>query len=203
MTDSTSPAGAAGATSPAGATDPKRRGGPPIWFAVVAIGSMLVAVLLIAAQALGIGSGGSAEPPTMAPTGQAAARTHDMVVAALQGASFQVQDPQTPYRPGESAALVDVPRRLVQAILPSDPQGGYVVVYELPTNGDADRAGRDLVAYLASGPGAIGYPRDARFVLQRVGQTLVFFPWSPQASPDPRVAELAAALETVGTPVTR
>jgi hypothetical protein len=198
MTDPTS---AAGTTPPASATDPKRGGGPPIWFAVIAVGSMLVAVLLIAVQVLGIGAGGSAAPATLAPTGQAAARTHDIVVAALQGASFQVQDPQTPYRPGESAALVDVPRRLVQAILPSDPQGGYVVVYELPTNGDADRVGRDLLAYLASGPGAIGYPRDTRFVLQRVGQTLVFFPWSPQASPDPRVADLAAALATVGTPV--
>ena len=90
----------------------------------------------------------------------------------------------------------------MQAVLPSDPQGGYVVIYELPTNGDAERVGRDFLAYLASGTGAIGYPRDTRFVLQRLGPTLVFFPWSPEADPDPRLAELATALETVGVPVT-
>jgi hypothetical protein len=139
----------------------------------------------------------------MPPTGQAAQRTHDLVVGALQAASFQVQDPQTPYRPGESPSLVDVPRRVVQAILPSDPAAGYVVIYELPSNGDADRVGRDFAAYLASGTGAIQYPRDAQFVLRRVGQTLVYFPWSPSVSPDPRVAVLAAVLEAVGEPVER
>ena len=40
---------------------------------------------------------------------------------------------------GESPALIGVPRRTVQAVLPSDPDKGYVVIYELPTNGDADR----------------------------------------------------------------
>ena len=61
--------------------------------------------------------------------------------------------------------------------------------------------GRDFAAYLRSGPGAIQYPRDAQFVLRRVGSTLVFFPWSPAVSPDPEVARLAATLETIGEPV--
>ena len=95
---------------------------------------------------------------------------------------------------------MDVPRRLVQAILPEEPQGGYVVIYELPCQRGGPR-GRDLRAYLGGGPGAIQYPRDTRFVIRRVGQTLVFFPWSAEASPDARVAEMAAALETVGTKV--
>ena len=188
-------------SSPQGATDGKR-GGPPAWFAVIAIGSLLVAVLLLAVQILGIGVGVRVAAPTVAPAGEAAVRTHDQVVAVLQQAAFQVQDPQTQYRPGESPTLVGVPRRLVQAVLPSEPQGGYVVIYELPSNVDADRVGRDFAAYLASGTGAIQYPRDAQFVLRRVGRTLVFFPWSPQVSPDPRVAEMAAALQTVGVPVT-
>ena len=76
------------------------------------------------------------------------------------------------------------------------------MIYEPPSNDDADRVGRDFAAHLAAGPGAIQYPRDARFVLQRVGQTLVFFPWSPTVSPDPEVARLASLLGGIGIPVT-
>jgi hypothetical protein len=178
-----------------------QRGGPPLWFTIVAVGSLVVAVLLLALQVLGIGVGIRVATPTIAPTGQAAEVTHALAVKALQDAAFQVQDPQTGYRPGESPGLINVPRRLVQAILPEEPLGGYVVIYELPSANEADRAGRDFRAYLGSGPGAIQYPRDSRFVIRRVGQTLVFFPWSAEASPDSRVAEMAAVLETVGTPV--
>jgi hypothetical protein len=174
----------------------RRRGGPPLLFAVLGIGGLVAAVLIVAVQALGLGVSGAVA--TMPPTGAAAQLTHDLVVQTLQGAAFQVQDPQTPYRPAESASLINVPRRLVQAVLPSDPKGGYVVIYELPSAGEADRVGRDLAAYLGGGTGAIQYPRDARFVIRRLGPTLVFFPWSPSVSPDPRVAELAAALETIG-----
>jgi hypothetical protein len=177
-------------------------GGPPPWVAVVAIGTLVLGALLIGLQLLGLNVIAPAPSPTIAPTGQAAQRTWDQVAAALQSAQFQVQEPQVPYRPGESPTLVDVPRRLVQAILPSDPDGGFVVVYELPTNGDADRVGHEFASYLASGTGAVQYPRDTQFVLQRVGQTLVFYPWSAEANPDPRLPELAAALQTVGEPVT-
>jgi hypothetical protein len=180
----------------------RKRGGPPLWFTIVAIGSLVVAVLLLALQALGIGVGIRTATPTIAPTGQAAEVTNALVVKALQDAAFQVQDPKAGYRPGESPDLLTVPRRLVQAILPEEPLGGYVVVYELPSANEADRVGRALRAYLGSGPGAIQYPRDSQFVIRRVGQTLVFFPWSAEASPDARVAEMAAALETVGTPIT-
>ena len=187
-------------TGPAATGNP-RRGGPPAWFVVLGLGGLVLGVLLIAAQALGIGPGGAAAPATIPPTGDAAQRTHDLVARALSDAAFQVTDPRTPYRPGESPSLVNVPRRLVQAVLPSDPSGGYVVIYELPSSVEADRVGRDFAAYLVSGTGAIQYPRDAQFVLRRVGQTLVFFPWSPLVSPDPRVAELAATLAAIGEAV--
>jgi len=176
-------------------------GGPPPWVAVVAIGTLVLGALLIGLQLLGLNVIAPAPSPTIPPTGQAAQRTWDQVATALQAAQFQVQEPQVPYRPGESPALVDVPRRLVQAVLPGSPDDGFVVVYELPTNGDADRVGREFASYLASGTGAVQYPRDSQFVVRRVGQTLVFFPYSVEASPDARLAELAAALETVGTPV--
>lgn len=179
----------------------RHSGGPPIWFALFAAGGLLLGVLLVLAQVLGIGSGSpaNATPP---PTGAAAQRTHDLVQASLEAAAFQVQDPLTQFRPGESAALYAVPRRLLQVVLPSDPQGGYVVIYELPSANDADSVGRDFVRYLASGTGAIQYPRDAQFVIRRMGQTLVFFPWSPSVSPDPSVARLAATIESIGVPLT-
>jgi hypothetical protein len=190
------------ASTPPDATTPARgRGGPPLLFAALAIGSLVLGAVLILVAALGIRVG-PGSTPTMAATGQAAQLTHDIVAEALGAASFQVQDPQTEYRPGESPDLFTVPRRLLQAILPGDPQGGYVVVYELPSNAEADRVGRDFAAYLASGTGAIQYPRDTRFVIRRQGPTLVFFAWSPTADPDPRVADLAATLETVGVPLT-
>ncbi len=180
----------------------RRRGGPPIWFALIAVGSLVLAVVLIALQALGIGIGPAGPAPTIAPTGQAAQYTHDLVTQTLSGASFQVTDPQVPYRPGESPALINVPRRAIQAILPSDPDKGYVVIYELPSNGEADRVGKDFAAYLATGPGAIQYPRDEQFVLRRVGPTLVFFSYSPLVSPDPEMARLASTVATIGEPVT-
>ena len=40
-------------------------------------------------------------------------------------------------------------------------------------------------------------------VLRRVGQTLVFFSWSPLVSPDPEMARLAATIDTIGEPVVR
>jgi hypothetical protein len=185
---------------PTGGARP-RKGGPPAWIALVAIGSLLVGVLLLVLQLLGVGFRDPGPAPTLPPAGQASDVTRAIVVAALEDAAFQVQEPRTQYRPGESPELMGAPRRLVQAVLPGDPAGGYVVIYELPSANEADRVGRELLAYLGGGTGAIQYPRDTRFVVQRVGRTLVFLPWSAEASPDAPLAELAAALETVGTPV--
>lgn len=183
------------------ATTPSRRGGgPPLVIAGLAIGSLALGVLLMIVSALGLGTGTGATPTTV-PDGEAARLTHALVVKALGDASFQIQDPPNDYRPGESPELYSVPRGLVQVIVPSEPEGEHVVIYELPSANEADRVGREFAAYLASGTGAIQYPRDSRFVIRRVGQTLVFFPWSPSASADTRVAELAAVLATVGTAV--
>lgn len=189
-----------GASGGAGATTSKK-GGPPIWFAVFAILGILAGAVLVAFSVLGIGVRGSAAAPTLAPAGAAAARTHDQVKATLEAAAFQVQDPNTPYRPGESPALINVPRSLLQVIIPSVPRGGYIVVYELPTANDADRVGSEFLRYLASGTGAVQYPRDTRFVLQRIAGTLVFYAWSAEATPDPEVARVADVLGGIGTAV--
>ena len=189
--------GAADAVSGPG----RKRGGPPILFAVLGIGSLLLAVALIAAQALGIGLG-PGPAPTMGPTGPASQLTHDLVRQALEKGSLQVQEPLTEYRPGENRALYLVPRRLLQVVLPDEPQGGYVVIYELSTNGEADQIGREFAAYLASGTGAVQYPAETRFVIRRLGPTLIFFAWSPAADLDERVPVMASILETVGVPLT-
>jgi hypothetical protein len=193
MTAAPSPAG--------GAATPRRRGGPPVWFAVFGAGGLVLAVLLIAAELLGLRVGVAGVNATVPPTGAAAQMTHDRVQVALEAASFQVRDPQTVFRSAESAALIAVPRRLIQAVLPSDPTGGYVVIYEFADNNAADAAGRDFARYLQSGTGAIQYPADEQFVLRRMGTTLIFFPWSPSVSPDPEVARMAAALEALGNPL--
>ena len=197
------PAPGPGTAAPApGADGAARRGGPPLWFAAIAVLGILAGLLLVLAEVLGLRIDVPGVSATTPPTGAAAQLTHDRVQAALEAASFQVQDPVTTYRPGESPSLIGVPRRLLQAVLASDPQGGYVVIYELPANGEADAVGRDFAAHLASGTGAILYPRDAQFVIRRMGQTLVFFAWSSTVSPDPSVARLASVLEGLGDPLT-
>jgi hypothetical protein len=106
------------------------------------------------------------------------------------------------FRPGESPLLAAAPRLVLRALLPDDATHGFIVVYQFADDAAARAAGTEMAAYLASGPGRIQFPNDARHVLRQVGPTLVFFTWSPAASPDPRVAGLAGALETLGTGIT-
>jgi hypothetical protein len=192
-----------GAASPSGAPS-ARRGGPPVWFALIGGLGILAGVVVIVLQVVGVGVGvvvpGVDTSP--APAGSAAALTHDRVVLALENASFQVQDPNTAFRTGETATLLGTPRRLLQVVVPSDPQHGYIVIYEFPDATAADAAGQEFWAYLHSGPGAIAYPQDAQFVLRRMDATLIFFPWSPTVSPDPAVARVASVLEGLGNPIT-
>ena len=197
MTPSTEPRG----DTPGQAETPRPADGPPTWFAALAIGGIVLGAVLIVLQLIGISVMNPGPAATLPPTGLPAQRTWDQAASALGAQGFQVQEPQAPYRPGEIASLVDVPRKLLQVVLPSEPQGAYVVIYELPSNDDAERVGHEFAQYLVSGPGAVQYPRDAQFVVQRVGQTLIFFPWSGEANHDPRLPVLAAALETLGTSV--
>jgi hypothetical protein len=175
-----------------------------MWFALFGGLGILAGVVVILFEMLGVGvniavPGVNTSP---APAGSAAALTHDRIQLALQAASFQVQDPNTPFRTGETPALLGTPRRLVQAVIASDPQHGIVVIYEFADANSADAAGHDFWTYLHSGSGAIGYPADVQFVLRRMGTTLIFFPWSPTVSPDPEVARLASVLAGLGNPLT-
>lgn len=190
--------------APAG---PARRGGPPPVFFLLGAGGTLLGALIVIAQLLGAaggepGSSARPVPATIAPAGVDAERTRNLVAAALVDQGLQVVDPQTAYRPGESPSLVLVPRRVLQVVLPDAPAGGYIVIYELPGAADADAVGRDFRAYLASGTGAIQYPRDTEFVLRRVGATLVFYPYSAEAATDEREATIADVLQGIGEPLT-
>jgi hypothetical protein len=191
-------------TSAPSASAPKGRSGPPIWFAAFAAVGLLAGVVIIVLQVLGIGvnvvvPGVNA---SVAPAGTAAALSHDRVALALQDAGFVVQDPNVAYRPGETPTLLGTPRRLIQAVIPADPTHGYVIVYEFADANAADAAGKEFDAWLHSGTGGIGYPRDSQFVIRRMGQTLIFFTYSPSVSPDPDVAKLAATLGALGNPLT-
>lgn len=181
-----------------------RKTGPPVLFAMLAGLGILAGLVLILLQVLGVGMGvvvpGVNTSP--APAGSAAALTHDRVALALEGASFQVQDPSTAFRTGETGTLLGTPRRLIQAVIPGDPVHAIVVIYEFADANAADAAGHEFWTYLHSGTGAIGYPQDAQFVLRRMGATLIFFPWSPTVSPDPAVARMASVLSALGSPLT-
>jgi hypothetical protein len=149
---------------------------------------------------MGAGTGPAASP-TVAPAGQSAAATARAVVGALGARSIQAGPAQRPYRPAESPTITGASRSVLQAVLPDDPDHGYIVIYELPTPDAAAAAGREFAEYLGTGPGRIQFPTDTRFTLRQVGDTLVFFDWSPANWPDERSATIQQALETLGTAI--
>lgn len=121
--------------------------------------------------------------------------------AALRASGLALESTLTAIRPAEPPSFAAVPRWPFQAVLPNDPAGGYFVIYEFPDVALAADGGRELAAYITSGPGRVQFPPDVRFVLRQAGSTLVFYPWSPASSPDPRTSDAAAAIATVGSEV--
>jgi hypothetical protein len=168
--------------------------------------TLVVASLAILAVGCGIGANATATasfaPPTVGPsTGTTAAvsQTRAALAAALAAKSLQLGDPKVPFRPPESARLAVAPRAVYQVVLPADPGHGFVSVYEFPDAAAAATAGKEQADYVASGPGRVQFPLDARFVIRQLGTTIVFYAWSPGSSPGPRTADIQAALETLGT----
>jgi hypothetical protein len=166
----------------------------------------LALVLVLIAVALGGCRPAATPPPAPDPTPRptispAVAATRVQLEGALRARGLALQATELDVRPGEPVSLATVPRTAFRAILPDDPAGGLIVVYELPDGAAAALAAADLAAYVASGPGRVQYPPDTRHVLRQAGSTVVFFPWSPGSSPDERTADVAAAVATVGTEV--
>jgi hypothetical protein len=157
---------------------------------------------LLAGCAGGAPAGSTVPPPTAQPTAPASVEaTLAQLDGALRARGLVLQSTRTEVRPAEPPSFADVARWPAQALLSDDPGGGYFVIYAFADADLAAAGGRDLAAYVASGPGRIQFPPDVRFVLRQVGATLVFYPWSPASSPDPKTPDLAAALASVGTDV--
>jgi hypothetical protein len=142
----------------------------------------------------------SAGPPSFgSPAGSV---TEAMLIDVFGEHRFQVQDAQTPYRPAEGPALAGAFRHVVQVIIPDDPDGGYLVIYELRDAPTALAAGQDQAAYLASGPGRVQHPIGTRHIIRQVGSTLVLYAWHPEGSVGERTPEIEDILETIGVGIT-
>jgi hypothetical protein len=128
-------------------------------------------------------------------------RTRARVLEALGAARFQARDAQVSFRPAESPEVAAAPRRVLQVLLRDDPQGLFVSIYGFADPATAAEAGRRQAAHVASGPIRIQYPQDVRFVLRRVGATLVFLVWAPSTTADPDAAGIEDALMGLGAEV--
>ena len=163
----------------------------------------LLAALAVAGCGIGAPRGSIALPPrpTSSPgptVSSAVGQTRLQVAGALATAGFGLTAPTLPFRPPESPRLAAAPRAVFQVPLPDDPGRGQIVVYEFPDTATATLAGREMAAYLGTGPGRIQFPPDASHVLRQLGTTLVFYTWSPANSPGPDTATIGRALTSIG-----
>jgi hypothetical protein len=167
----------------------------------VAGGAVVLAVIVA-----GCGIGASHEivtfpPASVGPAATVSAavlQTRSLIAAALAPLQIQLADAKDPFRPGESASVAAAPRAVYQAVLPADPEGGQIVVYEFRDAGAAVDAGNELAGYLGTGAGRIQFPDDVRWTIRQVGTTLIFYTWAPSTSPDPGSPKIADALATLG-----
>jgi hypothetical protein len=162
---------------------------------------------IIAATAVllaGCGIGASTVPiPTAVPSPSQVVSagvnaTAGQVTAALRTTGIVAGPAIVPYRPAESPLLAAAPRVVLQAILPGDDAHGFIAIYDFADAAGAYAAGTEMADYLASGPGRIQFPNDAKHVIRQVGSTVVFYTWSPATSPEAEAATVATALETLG-----
>jgi hypothetical protein len=143
-------------------------------------------------------------PPGSTPQapGGATAATVSRVVAALAAKGIPAAESNRSYRRAEGPLLAAAPRTVVEASLPDDPDGGFILVYTLASTAAAQDAAEDHAAYLAAGIGGRSqYPAGTAFVVRVVGADVVFFSWLPASAADAGTATIAEALGTVGTGV--
>lgn len=163
----------------------------------------MIPVRLIVAFLLAVAGAGCAPPagPSPAPAGDATAATKQRVLVALAAVGLQAADALQPYRPPEGRLLAAAPRSVLQATLPDDPSDGFLLIYAFPSAPAARAAASDQATYIASGPGRINFAKDTHFVLRVEDSAVIFFHWSPGASPDARTKSIEDALSTIGTGV--
>jgi hypothetical protein len=163
---------------------------------------------LVALVVAGCGASGGGRPVVTFPPGSvgpdatvspAVAQTEGSVAAALAGKGFQLVPATGPVRPAESASLVTAPRAVYQVATPTDAAGPFVSIYEFRDPGAASDAGREMAAWLGTGPGRVQTPIGTHHVIRGVGSTLILYSWTPGAGNDQDDAAIEAALSTLGS----
>lgn len=169
--------------------------------------ALLGAVIAVAFVTTGCGIGAAEVPrsiPPPASVGPAATvsaavgQTRQAIAAALDQVQLELIDATKPFRTAESRRLAAAPRAIYQAVLPDDPDGGFIVVYEFRDGAAAVDAGNEFAGYLGGGAGRIQFPGDARHTIRQLGTTLIVYSWAPSTSPDPGSPKIADALATLG-----
>src|SRR5439155_23712432 len=135
------------------------------------------------------------------PAGDVTAAARAQIAAALGVEGLQLQDPKTAYRPPEGAIFASAPRTVVQAVLPNDPNHGYIVLYAFGTPQPALAAAQDQATYIASGPGKVQFTPGTQFSLRALGNIAIFFAWLPDSAPDSQTPSIAIALSHIGDEV--
>lgn len=167
-------------------------------------GPLGTALLALSVAGCGAGPGllvtPAPSPSPLASLDPALASARAQVVAALGAASIEVQDARVAYRPAEGTLMREAPRTVIQAVIPGAPDRGFIVLYGFADPAAAVRGARDDATYIASGPGRVQFPNDARFTIRQLGSVVVFQAYSPGTSPAPQAeAAVATALASVGT----
>ena len=168
--------------------------------------SVLLPILLpMLLAGCGIAANGALQP-TVPPTPQVSLSATLQVcrtdlVTTLSAAGFNLVQPSSPVRPGESQILTGAPRTVGQVQLPGDPDHGFIVLYGFPDPASAYAAAQQQAAYIGSGEGRIQFVPDSKFTLRQNGSCVLFYSWSPSASTDPRSPAIDTALQAFGVAI--
>ncbi|MDQ3870182.1 MAG: hypothetical protein M3301_01025 [Chloroflexota bacterium] len=147
------------------------------------------------------GGVGAALPTPQRSLSPQIAATVNLLTAHLAPHGYRLVQVTRLYRPSEPEMLAAIPRAVFQ-LDQSEPDEGYVVVYEFRDPEAAAAGGRELAGYLASGFGQTNYPVDAQFALAQMGGTLVLGWWSPERSSMPdRVRRALQLFRGFGQPI--
>lgn len=150
----------------------------------------------------GIAANGAPQPtPAVTPQVSLSATLQlcrNQLAGTLSAAAFNLVQPASAVRPGESPALASAPRTVSQVQLPGDPDHGFIVLYEFPDPAGAYAAAQQQAAYIGGGEGRIQFVPDSKFTLRQNGSCVLFYTWSPSASTDPRSPAIETALQTFG-----
>jgi hypothetical protein len=165
--------------------------------------ALATAIALVLAGCADLGANpslGPAATPIGSPAlGASAEATRQAVFGALGRQNLVVAPTASPFRPPESAPLAAASRNVYQVTLPSAPDEGFIVVYELPTEADAIAAAGAQRDYLAGGPGRVQAPPGTDHVIQQLGPTVIVYDWVPGGSEDEAAPRVAEALRSIGT----